>query len=382
MSQIDKGDVSRILPVDIAGAFNRVSHAGLLHKLRIQGVGGNLLKWIGSYLEDRQLAAVVGGRRSSLFPIRAGVPQGRILGPLLFLLYVNDLEDNLPQAVKLAVYSDDTTIYINIDCESDVATQCAIFQSGVDSLFAWGRGWKISFEPSKSQAMIVSNKRRPWSIEPVQFGGINVEEVSEMRILGVSIDTKLTFKSYILNCAKRARQRLSMMSRATRIVDRSGLATIYKGFVRPVMESGSIVWSGAAATNLQFLDRVQHRATRMLGQDIPLDSLSHRRKVGCLSYLYKLKCCDVKSRVQDILPPMGVRRDTGYGTRFQARRGSPHPFQLQSTLSRRSLNLAKRSFPNVAIDDWNSLPELMFRKGIERSGLQKFKCEVNSMFRG
>ena len=79
---------------------------------------------------------------------------------------------------------------------------------------------------------------------------------------------------------------------------------------------------------------------------------------------------------------MGVRSDTGYGTRLKARRGCPHSFQLQSTLSRRSLNLAKRSFPDVSFDDWNSLPEFMFRKGIKRSELQTFECEVQSMFRG
>ena len=232
------------------------------------------------------------GRASSLFPIRTGVPQVRILGPLLFMLYVNNLEDNLPLAVKLAVYANDTTIYNDIDRESDVATECTIFQSGVDSLFAWGRGWKICFETSKSQTMIVSNERRPWSREPVQFSDIDVEEVFEIRFLGVSIESKLTFKSYILNCAKIARQ-----CKATRIVDHSGLATICRGFIRHVVESGSIVWAGAVDTNLQFLERVQHRDTRMLGQDIPLDSLYHRLKGGCLSYLYKLKCCGVKSCV-------------------------------------------------------------------------------------
>ena len=86
--------------------------------------------------------------------------------------------------MNLAVYADETTIYIDIDRESDVASQCAIFQSGVGSLFTCGQGKNIRFEPSKSQAMIVSNKRRPWSIEPVKVGGIDVEEVSEMRIFG------------------------------------------------------------------------------------------------------------------------------------------------------------------------------------------------------
>ena len=95
-------------------------------------------------------------------------------------------------------------MYIVIDQESDVASECTIFRSGVDSTFAWGRGWETLFEHSKSQAMIVSKKRRPWSIANVQFDGIDVKKVSEMQILEISIESKLTLNYKILNCAKRA----------------------------------------------------------------------------------------------------------------------------------------------------------------------------------
>ena len=100
----------RVLAVDIAGAFDKVSHRGLLRKAAALGIFGEQLQWIRSYLADRKMRAVVAGHTSTSQGISAGVPQGSTLGPIMFLLYVNDLEDHLPPGVELAVYADDTTI--------------------------------------------------------------------------------------------------------------------------------------------------------------------------------------------------------------------------------------------------------------------------------
>lgn len=100
----------RMLAVDIAGAFDRVSHTGLLLKLKHYGIGSKCLTWMESYLSRRCLEVVVDGQTSSRFPICAGVPQGSILGPTLFLIYVNDLENHLPPSIQLATYADDTTL--------------------------------------------------------------------------------------------------------------------------------------------------------------------------------------------------------------------------------------------------------------------------------
>ena len=101
----------RVLAVDIAGAFDKVSLRGPLRKAEALGISGELLQWIRSYLADRKLRAVVAGHTSTSQGIGAGVPQGNILVPILFLLDVNDLEDHPPPGVELAVYADDTTIY-------------------------------------------------------------------------------------------------------------------------------------------------------------------------------------------------------------------------------------------------------------------------------
>ena len=108
-----------------------MSHRGLLHKAEAYGITGQLLAWLRNYLSDRRISAVVGGHASAARAIDAGVPQGSVLGPTLFLLYVNDLEDYLPNGVHLAVYADDTTLYVTIESKVSVASSSAILQAAV-----------------------------------------------------------------------------------------------------------------------------------------------------------------------------------------------------------------------------------------------------------
>ena len=135
---LNSGGAVRVLAVDIAGAFDKVSHLGVLHKISSYGITGKLHCWLTSYLTNRKLQATVGGATSPLFPITAGVPQGSILGPTLFLVYVNDASDVLPKEVIPATYADDTTLYTKLTSSMKAAAQCAAFQTGVDALASWG----------------------------------------------------------------------------------------------------------------------------------------------------------------------------------------------------------------------------------------------------
>ena len=125
--------------MDIAGAFDKVSHVGVLHKLRPSyGIHGSLHRWLTNYLSNRKLQAVVGDAKSQLFPVTAGVPQGSILGPTLFLVYVNDAADVLLVGISPATYADDTTIYSPVTSAETAVNQCKSFQTG-DRLWH-GRG--------------------------------------------------------------------------------------------------------------------------------------------------------------------------------------------------------------------------------------------------
>ncbi|XP_065174836.1 uncharacterized protein LOC135804803 [Sycon ciliatum] len=201
VSEVNRGGAVRVLAVDIAGAFDKVSHRGVLHKAASYGITGPLLNWLSDYLYDRKLQAVVGGASSEPYKIDAGVPQGSILGPTLFLLYVNDACDVLPEGITPAVYADDTTLYAHIPTPHAVTEVCRNLQAGVDALAEWGAQWRVTFEPTKSQAMTVSRHRRPWETPPIKFNGTAVPECSRLKLLGVTFDAHLTYSEHLRGTA-------------------------------------------------------------------------------------------------------------------------------------------------------------------------------------
>eukprot|EP00117_Sycon_ciliatum_P005506 scpid34343/ scgid6119/ RNA-directed DNA polymerase from mobile element jockey; Reverse transcriptase len=213
------GGLVRVLAVDIAGAFDKVSHNGVLHKAERCGISGLLLAWLRSYLTDRHIRVVIGGQSSPTHRIQSGVPQGSILGPTLFLLYVNDAEDHLPDGAKLAVYADDTTLYKCITTRLRLPEETAILQQAVDSLAAWGSRWRIKFEPTKSQALTISHHRSPTPPNAIRFQGAVVPEVEELKLLGVTFDRQLAFRSHIRQLAVRGAQRLGFLRKASAVLD-------------------------------------------------------------------------------------------------------------------------------------------------------------------
>ena len=293
LSCINTGGAVRVMAVDIAGAFDRVSHLGVLHKIRSYGLDGTLHRWLTSYLTDRNIQVVVGGATSQPFPIAAGVPQGSILGPTLFLLYVNDAADVLLDGVSPATYADDTTLYSTMSSMETATATCQTFQTGVNKLAQWGGGggggtWRIQFEPSKSQAMTISRHRVDWPIPPVAFNGLNVADVDTLKLLGVTFDRHLHYGQHLRTTALRAARQIGFLRKAFKVLDHKGRTAAYKGFVRPMLEYYPLVWSGAADGHLRRLDKVQKRALSLLGQGTIVDSLVLRRTVSGLCSLYKL----------------------------------------------------------------------------------------------
>ena len=128
--------------------------------------------------------------------MRAGVPQGSILGPTLFILYTNDAEDHLPPGMDLAAYADDTTLFNFITSRVSIPGSSAIMQQGVDALSRWGVEWKIKFEPSKTQAMTIAHHRQPWQLPGTTFDATPVSEAGRLKLLGVTFDSQLTYCKY------------------------------------------------------------------------------------------------------------------------------------------------------------------------------------------
>ena len=320
---LDSGRPSLVIALDIAGAFDRVWHRGLLAKLEQLGVTGRLLELFSSYLQGRSLRVVVSGCTSDTFPVEASVPQGSILGPLLWNIYFNDLLQSLPVA---SAYADDCTLSHSYT-RDEVANVINVTNRHLGDIMAWGRRWQVKFAAEKTQAVLISRSREDARLleGQIKFGGDVLAIQDSVNILGVEVDSKLCFDSHLESVARKASLRVTLLRRVRHLLDADGLMKLYKAQVRPIMEYSPLTWMSSAQGHLSLLDKVQRRAERLIAEtngqqrrhhpgqrlhqqpqerrpqqqqqphrgtqlDAPctlLDTLEHRRRVGALTVLHK-----------------------------------------------------------------------------------------------
>ena len=231
MTGLDQRKVTKLLFLDVSKAFDRVWHKGLLHKLECLGVGGRLLEFFGSYLNNRYQRVVLRGATSSWLPLRAGVPQGSILGPLLFLVYSNDLVEDITSDVKL--FSDDTILGIT----EDTATDCVrALQPDILRVSNWASRWKVSLNSLKTKCLTISRKTQEYA--PLMMNGKLVEEVEYHCHLGLRLQANGKWKRQVDHMIARASKRLSILKFYSRRFTRQPLRQLYLSYIRPLLEYG------------------------------------------------------------------------------------------------------------------------------------------------
>ena len=306
---LDAGRPSLVIALDIAGAFDKVWHKGLLAKLQQLGVTGQLLDLFSSYLQGRSLKVVVSGCTSAAHPVEASVPQGSILGPILWNVYFNDLLQSLS---LVSAYADDATLSHSYDRQEAVNVIDAANRH-LGDIMAWGKRWQVKFAAEKTQALVISRSQEDARLMEgkLKFGEDTLAIKDSVNILGVEIDSKLSFHRHLESVARKASLRVTLLRRMRHLLDAKGLMTLYKAQVRPIMEYSPLAWLSSAQLHLSLLDKVQRRAERLIyeaddqghqdaaqqrpnprsHQGVPthqlLDSLEHRRRVGALTVLHK-----------------------------------------------------------------------------------------------
>ena len=192
------------MALDISKAFDRVWHAGLLHKLKFYGISGQIISLISSFLSNRRLRVVLDGKSSQEYPVNAGFPQGSTLGPKLFLLYINDLPDDV--ICDIAIYADHTALYSKCDRASDLWQQLELaseLESDLRDTVDWGKKWLLDFNAGKTQLVSFDWSNNNGSID-VEMGGSILEEKSSFKMLGLTFSSELDWGSYIISTAKTA----------------------------------------------------------------------------------------------------------------------------------------------------------------------------------
>ena len=246
--------------LDISKAFDKVWHPGLLFKLKQNGINGNLLNMLEHYLSNRKQRVTLNGIESSWEPILSGVPQGSVLGPLLFLVYINDLTQNISANIKL--FADDSSLFIKVD---DAAVAHQTLMNDLSTISAWARIWKMKFNPdiSKQAIEVVFSCKYEKTREvhpPLYFNEIPVARKTSTPHLGFILDEKLSFREHILEAIEKAKKGLCLMKFLTNFVNRSTLVLTYTMNVRPHLEYGDIIYHDCAKYLMDMLESIQYQA--------------------------------------------------------------------------------------------------------------------------
>ena len=219
--------------LDLSKAFDKVWHDGLLCKPKRMGICGKYFGLIDSFLSDRSQRILLNGQTSKWSQIKAGVPQGSILGPLLFLVYINDLPKGLTSNVKL--FADDTSIFSVFRDSSSLSLS---LNEDLFKISQWRYKWKMLFNPDASkQAQEVV-----FSLKKIYFNNMLLSRKNTQKHLGLYLDTKLNFSEHINKIIKKAVKSISVINRLNITLPCPSLLTIYESFIRPHLDYGDVIY--------------------------------------------------------------------------------------------------------------------------------------------
>jgi hypothetical protein len=238
-------------------AFDKVSHTKLIDNLRSLKFSGSLLSWFQSYLHNRQQQVTALGSTSLPQPVRSVVLQGSILGPILFLLHVNDLPDAESWST-IATFADDTKLFKCISCEAD----STLLQDDLNNINNWSSSSDLLFNQTKCKVQTISRKRMP-IMTSYTMDNTQLDHCVQERDLGVWITSDLSWKKHVDSQSTKANQILGYVKRTTKgLISLNTRRTIYLTIVRAHLRYATQVWAPQTVEQLKMIERVQRRATK------------------------------------------------------------------------------------------------------------------------
>ena len=247
---LERGCQVDTVVLDFSKAFDKVSHALLVHKLKRYRVGGLTGAWIEDFLSERQQAVVVEGATSEYAPVESGVPQGSILGPSLFLIYINDLPSSMKSQDRL--FADDTMCSNEIQNTTDQHT----LQADLDSLAEWETKWAMEFHPAKCSTLSATRSRQ--KLEPsYQLHGQQLENVPTIKYLGGEIQENLKWSNHMTSITNKANKTLCLVRRNLKVGNKRAKETAYKALIRPKLEYAASVWVPHTQADIKTLEKMR-----------------------------------------------------------------------------------------------------------------------------
>ncbi len=347
---VDEGDPVDIIFLDFAKAFDKVPRDPLVSKLKALGVGGQVLDWISNWLTGREQRVVLNGQALPWAVVDSGFPQGSILGPVLFVIHINDIDLVLYLIDIVKKFADDTKM------GQKVATpeQRQVLQDALDSLVTWANDWGMQFNVSKCKVMHLGNSN-PKHV--YKMTGVPLAVTTEEKDVGVLVSSNLKPSAQCAKAAKTAALVLGQIARAFHFRDRNIFVNLYKQYVRPHLEFACPAWSPWTETDKETLEKVQKRAIKMVSG---LSGSSYEDRLAELGMVTLAERRHQTDMVQVFKIVNGFDRVEA-GTWFNhvnpgniITRSAADPLNIAKPRGR--LDLRLNFFSLRVVDGWNNIP--------------------------
>ncbi len=358
-----------VIYLDFSKAFDTVPTARLMEKVKAHGITGPILNWLGNWLKDRTQRVVVNGRMSQQVPVTSGVPQGSILGPILFIIYINDLEDKFEDTASVLLkFADDTKLAHQISSTRD----SELLQENLNKLWDWSSAWGMKFNTEKCHVLHLGRNN---PMHRYKMGGEYLIAVEEEKDLGVIITDKLKPTNQCQKAVRVANGILSQVLRAFSYRDKVVLPRIFKTYVRPHLEYAVPVWSPWLRGEVDLMEKVQKRLVSAI-QGLKGESYEEKLlELGIEKLEQRRTRLDLVQTFKIVKGIDKVDKDTWFQANPETRtRAAQGGGALSRKLSR--LELRANFFSNRVIGPWNALsPELK-----QTESVPSFKYQLKPHF--
>ena len=347
---VDNGEAIDLLYLDFSKAFDKVPHQRLRAKLAAHGVLGKVLDWITNWLSNRRQRTVLNGSFSNWLEVLSGVPQGSVLGPLLFLIFINDIDKAAPEINYLNKFADDTKAAQRVNCNSDHVT----FQHGINNLYEWAKNWGMEFNVSKCHILHIGRQNQSF---PYTMAGSILPTSTEEKDLGVIISNTLAPSKQCAEAARKARGVLFNISKSFHYRDRHVFVRLYKQYVRCLLEYAAPVWNPWLISDIDCLEKVQKTMVNLIPglvgstyqeklSELGLDTLEDRRVRQDMVQVYRI------ITGKDKVDPHSMF--VFYGEQLRPTRMGSYPWNIVEPRCR--TDMRRNFFTNRVATKWNALP--------------------------